>query len=106
MSEVDAEHFSAETGQGSSKGLYLRERDLYLRPANGLCGAPGRALVPGLRGLFCEGRRAQVVSGGRGDSPELWEHLNNPLIPLSLPLFQTCNHVSVVERDVVLMDLR
>jgi len=41
---------------------------------------------PGLRGLFCEGCRVQVVSGGRGDSPELWGHLNNPLSPLLLPL--------------------
>lgn len=51
-----------------------------------------------------EGCSAKVVSGGQRDSPELWEHSNNPLSLFFL--FQTCNHVSVVERDVVLMDLR
>lgn len=74
------ERFSAERG----KGLCLRERDLYLCPAMvSVWHRAGRWFLS--CGLFGEGRWVQVVSGGRGGSPELWEHLNNPLSALPLP---------------------
>lgn len=77
---------SAETGQGSGKGMYLRERDICICVLLWfLCGT-GQGTSSWSERAVREGCWVRVVSGGRGDSSELWEHLNNPLSPLSLPL--------------------
>lgn len=76
-----------EQGEAAAKGCW--RGGFVFGACRGRCVAPGRASRWGdprnwIQGLFWESTGCRLCQEGRGDSPELWEHLNNPLSPLLL----------------------